>query len=365
MKILHINVGLSLMGGAESIIIGLANEMAETNDVTVCSIFKPVDGGVYYTRLNSSVKRCHLGITECDSFLRSIWRVFKYIGKTNAQIVHIHGFFHYYIFPILLFHKRIKFVYTLHSDAYMENTIWEKKIIWLKRFCFKHGWLNAVTISPQSRDSFYKLYNLESTLILNGVKQRPICKERNDIDKERKDENTRVFFHPGRISEPKNQVILCKVFQKLIQEGEDVVLLIAGTKQDLSIFSKIEPMFCDRIKYLGERNDVPELLSRADGLCLPSIWEGLPVVLLEALSVGCIPICSPVGGIISVVSHGKNGILSESSNENDYYNAIKYYLSLMHDEILKMKNECLESFKPYSINASVDRYIGLYNKLIK
>lgn len=48
-------------------------------------------------------------------------------------------------------------------------------------------------------------------------------------------------------------------------------------------------------------------MAHCDAMCLPSIWEGLPVTLLEALSVGCIPICSNVGGIPDVIESGMNG----------------------------------------------------------
>lgn len=363
MKILQMHVGLSLMGGVESVIIGLANELTKENDVKVCSVFKPIEGGVYYTRLAKNVKKEHLGIEKNGFSISNLWKIFKYIRSTDAEVVHFHGFFYYYAFPILLFHRRIKFVYTLHSDAFMENSKWDQRIMWLKRFCFKHHWMNAVTISPESKSSFTKLYNIESRLIRNGVKRPIIIDEPNVIDSSRITPSTKVFFHPGRISVPKNQVVLCKVFQRLIKDGEDVVLLIAGTKQENSIYHELESMFCERIQYLGERNDVPQLLARSDGFCLPSIWEGLPMTLLESLSVGCIPICSPVGGIVGVIHDGKNGFLSSSSSEEDYYNCLKRYLALSKERIKIIKSNCIESFIPYEISNMAQAYYYYFKEL--
>lgn len=352
------------MGGAESVIIGLANELAKKNDVCVCSIFKPVAGGVFYTRLSECVKKEHLGIEKNGFSFKSLWKIFKYIKKTDADIVHFHGFFYYYALPIILFHKRIKFVYTFHSDAFMENSKWDSRIMWLKAFCLKRHWMNPVTISPESKASFSKLYGLDSRLIRNGVPPSSVAETPNDIDFAKITEKTKVFFHPGRISEPKNQIVLCRVFLRLIKDGEDVVLLIAGTKQDDAIFDELEPMLCDRIKYLGERNDVPLLLSRADGFCLPSIWEGLPITLLESLSVGCIPICSPVGGIVGVIKNGYNGFLSRSSSEEDYYDCMKEFLSLSKEQVASVKVRCLESFNPYRISNMVTLYLDYYKELI-
>lgn len=364
MRILQIHVGMSLMGGVEGMICGLSNEMVRDNDVTVCSIFKPSEKSPFYERLDSSICKEHLGVEGEGFSFKSLWRVYRYISKTDADIIHIHGFFHYFAAPILLFHNKKKFVYTFHSDAFMENQKWEKRILWLKSFCLRKGWIHPVTISPQSQDSFSKLYHLESKLILNGIPIPHIKDCPNEIDQARKTQKTRVFFHAGRISRPKNQVALCEVFKRLIKEGNDVVLLIAGSCQDKEIYEELKPYFCDRIMYLGERNNVPDLFSRADGFCLPSIWEGLPLVLLEAMSVGCIPICSPVGGIVGIIHNGDNGILSTSSSAEDYYLAMKTFLSLSVIDIATMKEQAKKSFEPYDIKLVAKKYISYYKQLI-
>ena len=126
----------------------------------------------------------------------------------------------------------------------------------------------------------------------------------------------------------------------------------------------MKPYFNNRIVYLGERSDIPELLARADGFCLPSIWEGLPVTLLEALSVGCIPICSPVGGIINVVVDGYNGFLSKSYEEDDYYQLLRRILSMDSKDISIIKQNCFDSFSNYSIEKCSSKYISYFKRLI-
>lgn len=366
MKILQMHVGLFLKGGIESVIIGLANQLAKKHDVQVCSIFKTSHGNDFFSPLSENVQRCHLGIDYSKNglSLRNLWHVFNFIKKTDADIVHIHGFFFYYALPIILFHRRIKFVYTFHNDAFMENSKWEWRMLWLKKLCLKRRWMFPVTISPESKESFEKLYKLDSRLIRNGVVASKIAESPNDIDFARVTSKTKVFFHPARIDKQKNQVVLCKVFQRLIHEGCDVVLLIAGTKQSPSIFRELEPFFCDRIKYLGERNDVSQLLSRADGFCLPSKWEGLPMALLESLSVRCIPICSPVGGVTGVIQNGYNGFLCRSFSEEDYYDCMKEFLALSEDQIKIIKENCLKSFAPYEISNMVRSYMKFYEELL-
>jgi len=57
----------------------------------------------------------------------------------------------------------------------------------------------------------------------------------------------------------------------------------------------------DRICFLGERTDIPRLMSAADIMVLPTDWEGLPISLLEALSLGLPTIVSQVGGVIETL----------------------------------------------------------------
>ncbi len=73
---------------------------------------------------------------------------------------------------------------------------------------------------------------------------------------------------------------------------------------------------------ISNRGELLELLSRADVLVLPSYREGLPLVLLEAMAVGCIPIASNVGGIPEVVSHEDNGILVSPGNIDELRSAM-------------------------------------------
>ena len=131
---------------------------------------------------------------------------------------------------------------------------------------------------------------------------------------------------------------------------------------EMSEDTKLETLMNYRIVYLGERSDVPSLLAQCDAFCLPSIWEGLPVSMLEALSVGCIPICSPVGGIPDVIKDGENGILSKSSSLEDYYYAVMRFISMSKQERDKMCRLASTSFQKYDIENSAKHYLDLYKR---
>ena len=361
MKILHIHPSLS-DGGIESMICHLSNEMVKTNDVTICTIFAPKAKDTLEQTLDSRIKRVSLGKVKPGFSLSEIFKIYSFIRKGGFDAVHIHGFFYYYALTVLLLSYKVKFFYTVHNDAYKENTSWDRLLLPLKRWCFRRKYLRPITISRVSQDSFTRMYNTESALVYNGIKRKDIRVSENLISEYRITPSTKVFIHAGRITLQKNQEVLCRAFHRLIEEGQDVVLLIAGANQDDEIFKVIESYFSQRIVFLGSRSDVVELMSQADAMCLSSIWEGLPVTLLEALSVGCIPICSPVGGIVDVVKDGYNGLLSEDSSESAYYDALCRYMSMTCADIDEMKRNCVDSFDPYDINNTAAMYVEQYSK---
>lgn len=360
MKILQIHTSLSI-GGIEAMICALANEMVKSHKVTVCTIYDSKDADFFEQRLDKKISKVTLGKKRQGFSLSEIFKIYKFIKNERFDVVHLHGFFYYYILSVLFLHSKVKFIYTVHSDAGMENSLWDKRLFGIKKFCFKNKFAFPVTISEASYESFKLLYGVDSVLIYNGIKKVSQEEIKTDLlTKYRYTSNTQLFLHAGRITKAKNQITLCKVFERLISEGKDVVLLIAGNNQDNSIFSEMQQLFSDRIVYLGERKDVVDLLSNSDAMCLPSIWEGLPIILLEALSVGCIPICSPVGGIKNVISSGCNGLLSEDSTFESYYNAIINFLSFSENHKSEIRGNCISSFERFDIANSAKDYIKEY-----
>lgn len=357
---MHRNLGT---GGIEAMICGLSNELAKENDVTVCTIVTPNPEDKFYRELSPAIKRDTIGRTGDGKPFKEMFRIARFVKNGHFDIVHIHGFFYYFALAILLHHRKTCFCYTVHSNALKENNPWDLRILPFKRFCFKHGWLHPITISPASQDSFTELYGCDSAMIPNGV-VRPEPKDGSDLDALRITPDTRVFLHASRICPEKNQVMLCKVFDRLIREGRDIALAIAGPIHHHEIFDEMKPFFSDRIRYIGERSDIPALLCTTDGMCLTSFYEGLPVILLESLAAGCIPVCTPVGGILDVVTDGENGILSKAVSEEDYLSALERFVELPEESVQRMKEACLQTAKRYDISRTGQAYQQLFNTLL-
>lgn len=353
MRILLIHTALDT-GGIETFVVSLANELSsQGHEVHVCSIFEPVKDAVCWNRLNEKIIRHTLGKHKCGFSIKEPLKVYRLIRQLHPDVVHIHGFIAYYVLSILL-HRSIRFIYTVHNDAAKEGNQWDIRLHRIKKWLFAHQWANAVTISQESDASFLSYYgDCKRTLIYNGV-----CLP--SFPQNVKEEL--LFLNPGRITEQKNQVMLCRVFDRLIKKGHPVHLLIAGDKQDETIFAQMQPYFGSQIEYIGCRSDIPQLMAKAGAMCLPSLWEGMPITLLEALAVGCIPICTPVGGIKDVLIDGKNGLMTAHVDEEEYYHKVLQYIQLTPSQWEQMRKQARQTAEQYSMERTAKQYMKLYKQ---
>lgn len=359
MKILLCHSSLG-SGGIESMVVNLANQISKSQDVTVCTIFKPKDTDVCFKKLFPDVKFISLGKTKGGVNFKLLFSIIRIIRDGHFEIIHMNGFFYYYFLAVLLLHRKAHFFYTVHNDAIKENCLWDEYLVWFKKFCFKHHWMHAITISNTSQESFVKFYDAPNTLIYNGVPYSDCDKV--DLSSIKLTRSTRILFNPARISKQKNQLMLCRVVQRLIQEGFDCCLIIAGANNDRQLYSQLEPFFSERIIYLGERNDAVALMKSVDAMCLSSKWEGMPVTVIEALSVGCIPICTPVGGINDVIQNRINGILSSDISEEAYYDAVRSFFLMNEDNINCLRQQCMASFSNFDIKETAKQYVKLFEQ---
>lgn len=120
----------------------------------------------------------------------------------------------------------------------------------------------------------------------------------------------------ARLQEQKGITYLLQAMPQLVAAEPDATLVIAGQgafEAELKAEAAAKGLG-DRIRFVGVRHDVPELLQAFDVLVLPSLWEGLPIVILEAMASGCPIVSSAVGGIPAALGEGSAGVLVPSKD---------------------------------------------------
>ena len=148
-----------------------------------------------------------------------------------------------------------------------------------------------------SRDAGEWLYGAKACqserfmLVPNAVdtrRFRPDNEKRQRTRRELGLEDRFVIGHVGRFSEVKNHDFLLDVFRCVHDKRPDSALLLVGEGelQMQAARKAVELGVADDVIMTGNRNDVPELLGAMDRFCFPSLWEGLPVTLIEAQAAG-------------------------------------------------------------------------------
>jgi glycosyltransferase involved in cell wall biosynthesis len=105
---------------------------------------------------------------------------------------------------------------------------------------------------------------------------------------------------------------LLKSLALVKQRGLDTTMLIAGDGPERDALERLAAelgLGPDRLRFLGFRSDVGDLLNAADFFVLPSRTEGLPLSLLEAMAFRLPVVVTPVGGIPEVITDGRHGAL--------------------------------------------------------
>lgn len=125
-------------------------------------------------------------------------------------------------------------------------------------------------------------------------------------------ENELTIGHVGRFSQPKNHPFLLDIFTSLLKKEPDAVLLLVGGGADMpKIQAKAQELgIAERVRFLGVRSDVADLMQAMDVFVFPSLYEGLPVTMVEAQASGlpCIisdkvpPECILTEGLVDIMT---------------------------------------------------------------
>jgi glycosyltransferase involved in cell wall biosynthesis len=129
----------------------------------------------------------------------------------------------------------------------------------------------------------------------------------------------------ARLDPLKSHDLLVRSLAALRSQGLDTRLRIVG---DGPTRAAVEDEIArlnlgDRVELLGVRSDVPDLLATADIFVLPSMAEGLPMTVIEAMACGLPVIASDVGGVSELVASNVNGLLVHARNQQALTDALR------------------------------------------
>jgi len=110
---------------------------------------------------------------------------------------------------------------------------------------------------------------------------------------------------------------------------------------------------------------VEKYYQQADVFLMPSIWEGLGVVVMEAMASGRLVLVSNVDGLTEIVQDQKTGYLAQPGNISDWQEKIKYIFENKKESLALAKKATVFAKKNFSIEETVEKYNKLYSLIIK
>lgn len=134
----------------------------------------------------------------------------------------------------------------------------------------------------------------------------------------------------GRIAPGKGLDILCEAIRILRERGYPVKCVLAGTGPDeMRYVAQLQGLLGRDFAFAGvvSGHDKATLLRKCDVFVLPSLFEGLPMALLESMAFGLVPITTNVGSIGEVVTSGENGILLRGPSADELAGAVEMVAS--------------------------------------
>jgi glycosyltransferase involved in cell wall biosynthesis len=172
-----------------------------------------------------------------------------------------------------------------------------------------------------------------------------------------------VFGNVGRVNHVKDHGTMLAAFRRCLQSGLDAVLLIAG---DGPAFSTVQQNAAalgiqDRVFFLGQRSDIPEVLRGFDVFLQSSLTEGYSLALVEAAVTGLPIIATAVGGNAEIISHGENGCLVPAQDVDAYALAMRELGASAELRKKYGQNAASWAQENGSVQTMYERYLNLYS----
>jgi glycosyltransferase involved in cell wall biosynthesis len=175
-----------------------------------------------------------------------------------------------------------------------------------------------------------------------------------------------VLLAVGTLERRKGHQILLEALAHL--EGRGLItpwkLIIAGGRggdqhQALQDFVRDEG-WDERVHIVTNRNDIPDLLALADIFVMPSLWEGLPMALLEAMIAGKAIVASAASGIPEAIANGREGLLVPPADVGALAEALMSVLADPVRRVALSEAAATRAHRDFTVQVMADRYEMLY-----
>jgi glycosyltransferase involved in cell wall biosynthesis len=353
-------------GGAERQVVGIAEHMAARGHEVVIIVLKPVEAHEWPTSL--AVVRLDVRKSPAGVFSGLI-RAHRQLRNFHPDLVHSHTF------PANMAAR------VLHMLG------WAPEVLSTIHNIYEGGWrrsalygltdglaLHTTAVSRAVADRVTQMGLVpqsKCSVITNGIDLReftPIPDRRIAVRNELNAGDNFIWVAAGRVVPAKDYPNLLEAFARVRSTSPQVQLWIAGKAtasegartRDLAASLRIT----DSIRWLGLRDDVPSLLDAADAFVLSSAWEGMPLVVGEAMSMEKPIVATDVGGVRGLV--GDAGVVAPPKHSEMLADAMLGVMRISEDQRNALGKTARKRIRQhFDIDAKADEWQMLYSRLLR
>ena len=353
------------MGGAEKMVTGLADALVAKGH-EVCIVF--LTGTAAVLPAEAKIRVISLGIVSNIHVVNGFIKLNRLIRKFQPDVVHSH-MVHANIFTRLV--RLITPMARLISTAHNTNEGGRLRM-----------WAYRLTDSLADLSTNVSAEAVAAFVACGAVAQGRMIAVPNGIDTARFALNNiagevvrlrmnvapevKVILAVGRLTQAKDYPNLLNAYCTIDNIVVKTQLWIVG---DGELHTELQNSVCllnlnDRVKFLGVRHDVPDLMSAADVFVLPSAWEGFGLVVAEAMACERVVVATDCGGVKEVL--GNAGYLVKPQDAKALAIALKAALQLPEDARVAMGHAARKwVVEQYSLDIAVERWLQIYAGQIK
>ncbi|SIN81594.1 glycosyltransferase family 4 protein [Chitinophaga niabensis] len=355
------------IGGGESHVLDLVKTMDS-------ELFEPVvlsfTDGPMVQALTAIGVPVHVIASE-KAFDISIWKkVRAFLTEQRIDIVHVHGTRANTNVMWAARRLGLPLIYTIHGWSFHDglNPLIKRARIAAEKYITRKAKVN-ICVSDSNRETGIKTFGrFDSVVIKNGVNPvkfnpgaaYPDVKAAYGIPADQL-----VIGYIARMTLQKDPVGMLEGFSLALQQFPDMKLLMIGEGElkEAALDAARRLNITDHVIFDNFRQDVPAVLNGVDIYCLPSLWEGFPIGVLEAMAMGKAVIASDVDGTREAVTDGDNGLLVPAKNSETLAAAI---VKLAKDKTLRaqLQQRAMDTIRSkYTVSGMTRQIEKIYQQL--
>lgn len=261
--------------------------------------------------------------------------------------------------------KGTKVLYTAHGFHFFTGA---PKLNWMIFYPIEK-WLSKytdalVTINTEDYDRAKRKFKAKNTYYLPGIGIDTSKFARDDEIRKQKraqlgvTDDEIMLFSVAELTERKNLAVAVKAMSKIKSQNVKYFVRGEGNLKDYLLGLIKENSLENKVFLLGYGKDVPQMCNAADVFIFPTLQEGLPVALMEAMACGLPILCSNVRGNIDLIENGKGGYTYGKYDDESFASGIDL-LANDADLRVKMTENNLKKLEDFQIGNVEEKYLNI------